>query len=456
MVSKVPALFAHQQRSIEFFNSTAVGADLSSPGTGKTRVQIEWYAAHRARGGKRALIIAPKSLLQTAWGNDFDKFAPQLTYSVATASNRKKALSMPADVIITNIDAAKVLVEQPASWFRSFDTLIIDESTSLKHHTAQRSRAVAKIVKHFKYRHILTGTPNSNGVTDLWHQFFLLDDGKRLGKTFFGFRNATCESVQTGPAANMVRWQDKPGIEDQVFLLLNDIVIRHKFEECVDIPANHLYPLYVDLNKDHRELYDELKQDSLLVLQNSTVSAVNGAALYTKLLQLASGSVYSDDENYAPVDTDRYELIIELIKERAARAPSVVFFQYRHQKEELTKLAEKNELSWAVIDGSTSDKDRVDVVEHFQKGFYDALFTHPQSAGHGLTLTRARTTIWASPTYNLEHFLQGNRRIYRIGQKDKTETIVILAKDTVDEKVYEALENKNVKLTALLELLKEK
>jgi len=80
---------------------------------------------------------------------------------------------------------------------------------------------------------------------------------------------------------------------------------------------------------------------------------------------------------------------------------------------------------------------------------------HPQSAAHGLTLTKGTTTIWASPTYNLEHFLQGNRRIYRAGQTQKTETIVVLAPNTVEEGVFKKLQEKDVRQGSMLNLLNE-
>jgi SNF2 family DNA or RNA helicase len=90
-------------------------------------------------------------------------------------------------------------------------------------------------------------------------------------------------------------------------------------------------------------------------------------------------------------------------------------------------------------------------VREYQEGKYQVLFAHPQSAGHGLTLTRGTATIWASPTYNLEHFLQGLKRVHRIGQTEKTETIVVVAEGTLDEVVWDALQNKSVKMTELLE-----
>lgn len=328
--------------------------------------------------------------------------------------------------------------------------VLVHNCTAFKNHTSQRSKALAKLAKHFKYRRIMSGTPTSNGICDLWHQIYILDEGKRLGKSFTGFRNAVCVPEQVGPMPNMVKWIDKEGIEEKIYLLLHDIVIRHKFEECVDIPPNHTYSLSYELPKKHMAHYTELQDSSLLLINESSISAINGAVLYTKLLQAASGAAYDDYGNYTVLDTGRYELVMDLVEERDH---SVVFFNWGHQKSELTRIAEARKIPYAVIDGKTPVQEREQITKHYQSGFYRVLFAHPQSAGHGLTLTRGRTTIWASPTYNLEHFQQGNRRIYRISQTQKTETIVIVAPGTVDERVYKALQGKQVRMDALLKEL---
>ena len=131
-----------------------------------------------------------------------------------------------------------------------------------------------------------------------------------------------------------------------------------------------------------------------------------------------------------------------------------MFFNWKHQKEGLVDEFETRSITYTVIDGTTTDKNREESVRLFQNGFYKVLLAHPASAAHGLTLTRATTTIWVSPTYNLEHFLQGNRRIYRAGQKQKTETIVLLADGTIENHVFDVLSAKNAKQTNLLNLLK--
>lgn len=432
------------------------GYPFATGNTGKTRVQIELFAARRAAGGGAALVIAPKSLLRSAWEDDFKKFAPQVTVSVAPADKREQAFNTPADVYVTNTDAVNWLMKQDAKFFKRFDTLIIDELSAFKHHTSGRSKAMNKIKKHFKYRYGLTGTPNSNTITDLWHQMFILDDGQRLGKSFYQFRNSTQTPEQVGPQANMLKWTDKPGAEIAVGGMIQDMVVRHKFEECIDIPANHEYSVPYHMTPKQAKLYQQFEKNAVAALSSGKViSALNAAGVMTKLLQIASGASYSEGlegEDYVSIDTARYELVADLADQRDH---SVVFFNWQHQKDHLIAEFKKKGLTYAVIDGSTSDKQRKEAVDLFQQGFYRVLLAHPQSAAHGLTLTKGTATIWASPTYNLEHWLQGNRRIYRAGQTQKTETIVVLAPGTVEDKVFQKLSDKNVRQTNMLSFLQE-
>lgn len=449
-------LFEHQKDSIQFVLPRDRTFDMSDPGTGKTRTAIEVFAHRRLHGAGCCLILAPKSLLRSAWEEDFTRFAPQLVVSVAFADNREAAFADNADVYVTNVDAAKWLAKQPPSFWKRFQNgmLILDESTAFKHHTSARSKALGKIKQHFRYRHAMTGTPATNSITDLWHQVHTLDDGSRLGPSFYAFRANTCIPQQVGPAASMVRWTDRPGIEQVVWKLIEDITIRHKFEDCVDIPANTMQAVHYHLTKAQQHFYDDMEDTAVAMLADGrAVDAVNGAAVLTKLLQIASGAVYTTDGTYGIVDTGRYELVADLAD---ARKHSIVFFLWEHQRDQLIKEFTARGLTHVVIDGSTTDKKRAEAVKHFQTGFYRVLLAHPQSAGHGLTLTKGTATIWASPTYNLEHWLQGNRRIYRAGQTQKTETLVVVAPGTIEDRVTQRLQEKDAQQLNLLSLLESR
>jgi SNF2 family DNA or RNA helicase len=452
--------FAHQKKSLAHAKTTPVVFDCSDAGTGKTGVVVWDFESRRKKRGGCALILGPKSLLRSAWYNDFKKFAPTLKVVIATADVRGDAFNEDADVYVTNHDAAKWLARQPKSFFDKFDTLVVDESTAYKHATSQRSKAVAKITKHFKYRRAMTATPNSRSITDVWHQAYLLDDGKRLGNSFFKFRNSVCTPVQVGRHAQAIQWTDKDGAEEAVFGLLGDIVIRHKLDECADIPVNHRYELEYEMSSKQRKAYDQMEKDALLLLfpkggvdkkkDGIVVQAANAAVVLNKLLQIASGAVYESTDKYHLVDNGRYLMTMDLVEERVY---PLVFFHWKHQRDALVAEATKRKLKYGLIDGSVSLTMRNTYVQQYQAGLLDVMFAHPKSAAHGLTLTKGTSTIWVSPTADAELFEQGSKRQYRIGQTQKTEVITILAKDTQDERVYhEILVPKQKRMTNLLDL----
>jgi SNF2 family DNA or RNA helicase len=460
---EIPPYYEHQEETLDFIRSRMDAGesrvfDASDPGTGKTRPSIGAFVGRRKAGGGKALVLAPKSILQPAWGNDISRFFPGTSYICAYASNRQKAFDMDVDIYITNHDAVTWLVrELPNHYWADFDTIIIDESTAYKNAKAKRSKAAYQLAKRFEHREILTGTPNPNSVTEFWHQVKLLDDGEALGTSFWKFRSIVCEPVQIGPSTNHIQWKDKPGAEHAVYDMIEHMTIRHEFAECRQKEAGLFgdpYKVYYNLPLRASKQYNNMVDVAVTMLNDGSIlSATQASAVHQKLMQLASGAVYKDDGTYSVTDTGRYELVMDMVD---ARKQCLVAFQWQHQRDELVKAASKRGYEYAVIDGSTNDGARIDAVEKFQAGKIRVIFAHPQSAGHGLTLTAGTTTIWASPTYNSEHYTQFNARINRAGQTEKTETILVCANNTVDEKVYDRLESKLSSMQMLLDLLGDK
>lgn len=447
---KIPPLFKDQETSLKFEENNNIVFDMSEPGTGKTRVRLEAFAKRRARKGGCALVIAPKSILDVAWEADCKRYTPWLKISCAYAENREAAFAIDADIYVTNHDAVKWLAKQPPAFFKKFETLIIDESGAFKHHTSQRSKAINKIKKHFKIRIAMNGTPMAISVLDTWNQAFILDDGKRLGKSYFAFRQAVCNPIQQGRSANMIKWVDKPGAETVVADLLKDISLRHELQ---GLPANANYPVGFVLPPKQRRAYEEMEKTAILNVLKGEVKALNAAAVRTKLLQIASGAVYENEDKYHIIDDSRYKLVADLVD---ARKFCVVFFHWKHQRDLLIKEFNARGITHVTLDGDiTSRKAKREAVQEFQGGFYRVVLAHPQSAAHGLTLTKGTSTIWASPTPNLEHWLQGNKRIYRSGQTEKTETVNVLAKGTLEEHVYnDVLMGRKDGLESFLDYLK--
>lgn len=454
VTTNLPPLFEHQKTTVDFLLHQKRALITSDAGTGKTRCVLE---AFRWSPAKRMLVLAPLSILKPAWGDDIDQWAPELTWGISTSGtdrNRRKAFDDGCDIVITNHDAVKWLLK-PANikLLQGFDMICVDEVTAFKNPTSARSKAIRALVDVFDRRVMMSGTITPNSVTDIWHPVLLLDDGERLGRVFYGFRLQVCTPKQVGPNPNQVKWLDNIGAEDQIAAKIHDITIRFRFEECIDIPERTNRMMFIDLPKQLQANYNILKDQAILEASDgSMINAVHAGAKYQKLLQLCSGAVYDENGATQVFSTARSQLVMDLVAERDH---SVVAFNWKHQKAELLKLADTMGFAYAVIDGETSRSDRERAVENFQAGKLKVLFAHPASASHGLTLTRGCATIWASPTNRSELFSQFNSRIYRAGQKRKTETITIAARDTFEEDAYNTLDGKLAAMGSLLDIFQK-
>jgi SNF2 family DNA or RNA helicase len=460
--------FKHQTVSLKHDATTDVVFDCSDPGTGKTYVRIMSYALRRrkAKAGK-LLVVAGKSLLKSVWFNDFKKFAPDIRVEVSQAGKHAEVFKRDCDVVVINHDAIKWLGRMNKKFFAEFTDIVIDESTAFKRPQSDRGRVAAKVAQWFKRRACLTGTPNGNTILDVWNQAYILDGGKRLGNSYYRFRDEVCHPVQVGRNQNAVKWEDREGAEEAVFSLLQDITMRHKLQECTDLPENHAYSLPYELTAIQQRSYMQM-QDSMVMelfgdpmaLERAKLTgkmpkpaghltAVHAASKMTKLLQISSGAVYDDAGNYHVIDNRRYEVVCDLIDERDH---SVTFFLWKHQRDLLAKELTKRDMTFAVIDGNTPGNERADIVERFQKGAYRTILGHPLAISHGLTMTRGQATIWPSPTSNLEWYTQGARRVFRITQTRKTENITLVATGTYEEFVYQLLNTKDTRMNRLLDL----
>ncbi len=446
-------MWPHQEESVAFFESVKVGFDNSDPGTGKTRVQLVRYSRRKKPRG-RCLILCTKTLMESAWGTDIEKYTPELTYSLATAANREAAFKLRTDVVIMNIDGIKWLMQREnKKYLLVFDHLIIDEYTFFKHSTSQRSKALASARKQFQYRYALSGTPNPKTVMDLWHPTLIIDDGARLGNSYFSLRNKVQTPTQIGPSSQHLRWDDKPGMAAAFDELLGDITIRHPFQKVMThVPPNHRHVKEFSLSPKAKKIYDQMERDCIVGFESGDVFAIHAASLRTKLLQIASGAVYGGDEEgaYQIIDTARYELVGDLVDERDH---SVVFFNWKHQRDMLCREFEKRGFSYALIDGSVPDHERANIVRDFQAGVYKTILLHPKTGAHGLTLTAADTTILVSPIYEADLLKQAIMRIYRGTQDKVTNTILVQAKGTVEDIVYSKLYASTEQMEDLLSMM---
>lgn len=447
--------FQHQLSTIEFI-SLANGRCFvaSDPGTGKTASILWWFLGQKAVDKRaRLLVLCPKSIMTPAWLADVRKFTPTLRAAVATGTENKKLatlMDMSLDIVISNHYTAKQL---PVEVAERFTGCVVDESTAFKNGEAKMTKSllVTADKAKWKWRIGMSGTPTPQSILDLWAQLkFVRPDKVPM---FREFRNQTCfpQSIYVGKVQRMI-WTERPNIRPALIAFYSDTIIRFAREDCIDLPPQTFRTMGVDISPALRKHYNEMKTHAMLELGDSKITAVHAGALATKLLQVASGFVYDSDKEHHCLSEERYELIVELIAEREH---TLVAFNYKAQRDYLKKLLTDAKISFTVIDGDTPLNERNTIEQEFQAGKYQALLCHPKSTGHGLTLTKADTIIWAGATANTEHFEQFNARNYRIGQTKPVEVIMIEANGTYEVKLYERLAGKRDRQLDLLSALKE-
>jgi hypothetical protein len=452
MIKQAPPLFEHQKTTVEFILDRDSVFILNDPGTGKTRTVLEAFARYKTlKPSAKLCVLAPLSILEPSWGGDIKKFTPEMQFCIAYAKNRTKAFASDADIYISNHEAVKYLEKDNP--FGKDDWLVVDESTAFKNPTAKRSKALKKISSAYGKRILMTGTPVPNTVCDVWHQMLCVDGGERLGSSFWKFRSQVCIPKPVPGMPNVSTWEDKPGATDWVMDMIRDVSIRYKAEDCLDLPENRVQTMYVQLPRGIYNKYVQLARESVVQLETGTINAVHAGSRVKKLLQLCTGAVYDDSGEVKLAHTDRYDLVADLVEQRAN--PCVVAYNWKHERQQLQEICKKRGVSFAFIDGDVPASKRSAIVDQFQAGQIQMLACHPQAAGHGLTLTTGKTTIWCSPTYNSEHFQQLNRRIHRAGQTEKTETILIAAEMTAELDVYDKLQGKLGRMEDLLTLFEQ-
>jgi len=448
-------LWPHQKETYEFGVEKNAVFCTSSPGVGKSLPHAkiaEW--ALKNKSCTRVLIICPKTLMKTTWYHEFTEHCSGITIGIAEAPSdkRKAVFDSNVQVVITNIDAVTWLYDQPERWIKKVlgnnAMLIIDESTAYKNPNSKRTKAMLKLSNFFTRKFLLSGTPAPNSIVEIWSQVFILDKGQRLGARYTAFRNVMQTPITRG---SFTIWEDKAESATIIHALIKDIVIHHEFDDVMTlVPELKHRTLYYDLSTLHLDKYEEFEKNAYLEFANKDITAVNAGSLANKLLQIASGAVYTDEHNWVVFDQGRYDLIADLVQERQH---SVVFFHWLHQRLVLEECFNKRNIKFSVIDGTVkSTGKRADIIERFQNGEYDVILLQPMSAAHGVTLTRADTVIWASPTYQGDIYNQGIARIKRGVQRQHTQSITILGKSTRDEHCYDVFIGKKNKIEALNEL----
>ena len=397
----------------------------------------------------KVLVIAPLRVAEDTWSTELDKWEHlnhlRISKVLGSSKQRLQALSKQADIYVTNRENVEWLVKECFNnW--DFDMVVIDELSSFKSSKAIRFRALKKVRPYFKRIVGLTGTPAPNSLIDLWPQIYLLDGGKRLGKTITGYREQYFIPGQRNQ--NVVfNWTLKEGADAAIHNKISDICISMRAKDYLKLSERIDNEININLPTAALNRYKQLEKDLVIELGEEDITAANAAVLANKLLQMSNGAIYSENKSVVEIHQEKLRALLDVI-EAANGKPVLVFYSFRHDFDRMVSFLKANKIQAIGLEAS---KD----IEEWNKGNIPVLLVHPASAGHGLNLQYGGNIIvWFGLTWSLELYQQANARLHRQGQKETVIIHHLVCKGTVDEDVMKALSNKEINQSMLLEAIK--
>ena len=394
----------------------------------------------------RVLVIAPKRVAEDTWTREHAKWDHlrhlRVSKVLGSPEQRRRALAVDADIYVIGRDNVVWLVEQcRQSW--PFDMVVIDELSSFKNPQAKRFRALKKVIPKASRVVGLTGTPSANGLMDLWAEIYLLDRGERLGHTLGAYRE---KYFRPGARNGYVvfKWEPLRGSREKIEAAISDICISMSADDYLTLPKRIDNLIPVKLSPQEMKQYKTMEAEQLLHIDDEDVVALNAAAVMTKLLQIANGSVYSHEGNVVRLHDAKLEALLEIID--TTDSPVLIFYSYKH---DLAAIK-------AAIPGARTLDGPEDIAE-WNAGRVQVLLAHPASVGYGLNLQEGgHVIVWYGLTWSLEIYQQANARLYRQGQDKPVIIHHLIAEGTVDEQVMRALQEKDMSQAALMAALKER
>ncbi|EFL94277.1 DEAD/DEAH box helicase [Mobiluncus curtisii] len=433
----------YQRQATQYIIDHPEAAILLGMGLGKSVITLTaiWQLMLDYFTISRVLVIAPLRVARDTWSAEIAKWdhldGLAVAVAVGTKQDRLAALAKSAMVTIINRENIPWLVNQlNGSW--PFDMVVIDELSSFKNHRAKRFTALVKMRPFVKRWVGLTGTPASNGLMDVWAQFRLLDGGERLGRFITRYRERWFVPDKRN-GMQVFTYKPRAGAEDEIYGAIGDMTLSMRTTDHLQLPELTVTTTSVKLEPKERKVYEQLKADLVLQLGDETIDAANAAALSGKLLQLASGAIYTGDGDWASVHDRKLDALEDLV-EATNGNPLLVAYWFTHDRERITaRFPQARELK------TSAD------IEAWNKGEITFGLIHPASAGHGLNLQAGgHLLVWFSLTWSLELYQQTNARLYRQGQSEPVTITHLVAEGTLDEAVLRALDVKDATQAALI------
>ncbi len=428
-------LLPHQKDAVNKLLPTRVGALFAEMGTGKTRIVID-LIYRRQKKIDNVVYFCPVSLKDTVLQEikkhtDID--------CVYVFDDKTTDMNIPKSfwyiIGIESMSSSSRVVMAVNSIITDNTYAVVDESTYIKGHRANRTERITKLCERARYRNILSGTPISQGVIDLFAQMKFLSP-KILGyNSFYSF------------AANHLEYSEKyPGLivrshnVDYIASKIKPYTYQVTKDECLKLPRKMKTCRYFSMTLEQEKWYEKVKLDVLSEIDTQPdldwFTSVAIFKMFLQLQQVTSGFVNRNGVKY--LQHRRIDKLQEVIADIPETEKVIVFCKFQNDVDFIM-----SSLDNAVkFDGRDGENKRKEAVKQFKE--YKKILVMTQSTGgHGFNFQDVcNYAIFYNNGFKYSERLQAEDRIHRLGQ-DKIPTYIdIHCISGIEERIEDALSKK--------------
>ena len=431
-------------------------------GTGKTKIALDNACILYNKGRiDRLLVVAPKGTYMNWVDQEIPVHVPDYIEKDVLAWKpnitekyelQLKAIRNPENfklkIFVMNVESlsTKKGCYYAKLFLSSKAMMIIDESTTIKNPQAKRTKNILELSKEAPYKRILTGSPVTQSPMDLWSQMDFLEPEILGQQSFYAFRTKYAVLITASAAGGTHKFQKI--VKFKNLKELGKLVSPHSYrilkKDCLDLPDKIFTKRIIELSDEQKKAYSEMKTSAITILKGEAATAVNVLTQLIKLHQITCGHMKTDSGDIINLKNSRLDELMQILGETTGKA--IIWANYIHDINTI-ESAIKKEFgldSYCTYYGATKQEDRQACINKFQDETNPVRFFigNTQTGGYGITLTQASTVIYYSNNYDLEKRIQSEDRAHRIGQKNPVLYVDLVAKETVDEKIIQALRNK--------------
>lgn len=480
----------HQTEAVQFamYQNQGRAALFHEVGCGKTVTGYLIFKEIRKHyPNAKMIVFCPPNLITDAWEENARDFFPEFKFQ--SLRGWKKIKGQEPDVFALNFESMiqtaqvrklkELIAKHDGPWL-----CFVDESSKMKNHKSVTTKTLFDLRPLFRWRIIGTGTPAPNCETEYWAQLDFIQPGI-LGPSFYRFRNLFfCLSDGRGNIAPAIHGRvtreimaeiHKKGFKytfieskrEEFMQAIASVCHWRKKKDCLDLPDMIDEVRSVELSQLIRRKYEEMARQLVAEIRGESITAPYAITKIMKLREITSGFLRSEmGDDLEIEERGSNPKINELFAalDQIGPKPVIIWIHFHWEAikvcHELWKRYCRPESEYFIgsdqivtLHGKTDDKDGS--IKAFKENRARFLVAHPASAGHGLTFVNCSEQIFFSLSYSLEQYEQCKGRTHRKGQINKCAYIHLIAKGTIDEKIYKVLQRKATDMELVSEFVKQ-